>query len=228
MGKEVGLALDGAVDPPLSIPLAPSPSERSHSRRSREAGESRPSGLDQLLRALLPVGSPPRHAPFRLGAREVGDAKVQAFQTSPLDAEAGVLRVRESKFHKSRWVPLSADARRELRRYLKHRLVPALSAAPTSSLLCNLSRGQRGYTGNGLRDALHRLLLRACIRDAEGRVPRIHDFRHTFAVQALLRWYRQGVYVQSNLPKLALYMGHVSIVSTAYYLRWISETQGSR
>jgi integrase len=38
-----------------------------------------------------------------------------------------------------------------------------------------------------------------------------------------LRWYRQGADVQSNLPKLAMYMGHVSIVSTTYYLRWIPE-----
>ncbi len=40
---------------------------------------------------------------------------------------------------------------------------------------------------------------------------------------ALLRWYRQGADVQSNLPKLAMYMGHVSIVSTAYYLKWIPD-----
>jgi hypothetical protein len=42
-------------------------------------------------------------------------------------------------------------------------------------------------------------------------------------VQALLRWYREGSDVQSCLPKLAMYMGHVSIVSTAYYLHWIPE-----
>lgn len=42
-------------------------------------------------------------------------------------------------------------------------------------------------------------------------------------MQCLLRWYRQGADVQSQLPKLAMYMGHVSIVSTAYYLRWIPE-----
>lgn len=142
-----------------------------------------------------------------------------------VDAKAGVLRVRESKFHKSRWVPLSNDARRELRRYLRYRLVPTLGLAPTSPLLCNTSAGVRGYTGTGLRDALRRVMVRADIHDGEGHVPRVHDFRHTFAVHALLRWYRQGADVQSNLPKLALYMGHVSIVSTAYYLRWIPELQ---
>jgi hypothetical protein len=47
--------------------------------------------------------------------------------------------------------------------------------------------------------------------------------RHSFAVHALVRWYRQGGDVQTHLPKLALYMGHVSIVSTAYYLHFIPE-----
>lgn len=56
------------------------------------------------------------------------------------------------------------------------------------------------------------------IRTAEGRLPRIHDMRHSFAVQALCRWYRAGVDVQAKLPGLATYMGHVSIVSTQYYL----------
>jgi len=144
---------------------------------------------------------------------------------SDVSEKTGILRVRESKFHKSRLVPLSIDARREVRCYLKHRLAPNLDITPTSSFLCNFSRGQRGYTGVGLGGAIRRLLLRGSIRDADGRVPRIHDFRHTFAVHALLRWYRQGADVQSNLPKLALYMGHVSIVSTAYYLRWIPEIQ---
>ena len=48
----------------------------------------------------------------------------------------------------------------------------------------------------------------------------MHDLRHSFAVEALMRWYESGADVQANLPKLAMYMGHVSIVSTAYYLRF--------
>ncbi|MFM0085219.1 tyrosine-type recombinase/integrase [Paraburkholderia sediminicola] len=142
-----------------------------------------------------------------------------------VDAHAGVLHVRESKFHKSRWVPLSCGARLELRRYLMRRLATPLDTTPSSPLLCNMHHGLRGYTGTGLREGITGLLQDAGIRDADGRVPRIHDFRHSFAIEALMRWYRQGADVQSNLPKLALYMGHVSIVSTAYYLRWIPELQ---
>lgn len=49
--------------------------------------------------------------------------------------------------------------------------------------------------------------------------------RHSYAVEALCRCYREGGDVQSHLPKLALYMGHVSIVSTAYYLHFIPEVE---
>jgi integrase len=57
------------------------------------------------------------------------------------------------------------------------------------------------------------------VRKPDGRRPRLHDFRHTFAVHALLRWYRAGEDVQAKLPLLATYMGHVSAASTHYYLK---------
>jgi len=61
----------------------------------------------------------------------------------------------------------------------------------------------------------------AGVRDECGRRPRVHDLRHSFALQALIRWYRQRADVQSKLPMLALYMGHASIESSAYYLKWV-------
>jgi integrase len=61
----------------------------------------------------------------------------------------------------------------------------------------------------------------AKVQKPDGWLPRIHDFRHSFAVNAMLRWYRSGVEVQSKLPFLSAYMGHVSIVSTYYYLHFI-------
>jgi integrase/recombinase XerD len=138
-----------------------------------------------------------------------------------VDARAGILRIRRSKFHKSRLVPLSADARRELRRYLRARRAKSCDLRLSAPLLCNRHHGWRRYTGTGLSGGIHELFDRAAVRDNSGRRPCIHDFRHSFAVQALLRWYRTSADVQAALPKLALYMGHVSIVSTAYYLRFI-------
>jgi integrase len=65
---------------------------------------------------------------------------------------------------------------------------------------------------------MRRLFRIADVHLPDGRFPRVHDLRHTFAVHALLRWYRDGVDVQAKLPALATVMGHVSIASTAYYL----------
>lgn len=140
-----------------------------------------------------------------------------------VEPRAGVLRIRESKFHKSRLVPLSPDARSELRRYLYRRLAAGLDARPGAPLLCNTTQGLRGYTGTGISRGIHELFEIAGVRNSEGGRPRIHDMRHSFAVQALIRWYRADADVQSQLPKLAMYMGHVSIVSTAYYLRFLPE-----
>ena len=141
----------------------------------------------------------------------VGDAEPQA----------GVLQVRASKFHKSRLVPLSSDAREALRAYLRHRLAPPFDTRPGAPLLCCGPHGRHGYTGAGLGEAVNRLFVAAQVLDAEGRRPRVHDIRHSFAVQALMRWYRDGADVQSNLPRLAMYMGHVSVVSTAHYLHFV-------
>jgi integrase/recombinase XerD len=147
-----------------------------------------------------------------------------------VDAKAGVLHIRNSKFHRSRFVPLSADARRELRHYLEQRLGEPHDQRPEAPLLCHRlysrTRGRGTYSVVGLGAAIRRIFIQANIRDAEGRRPRVHDVRHNFAHEALKRWYLQGKDVQTNLPKLALYMGHVSITSTAHYLHFIPEIAG--
>lgn len=132
------------------------------------------------------------------------------------DAQDRLLRIRDTKFHKSRLVPLSNSAVREMEKYLGLRTqLPHAADAP---LLCTRHCGLRHYTGAGIAQGLQRLFLQADVRTADGRLPRIHDLRHTFAVHALRRWYQTGVDVQSKLPALAAYMGHVSVVSTQYYL----------
>jgi integrase len=70
---------------------------------------------------------------------------------------------------------------------------------------------------------MRQLFTLANIRTPEGRLPRTHDLRHAFAVNALLRWYRAGIDVQAKLPRLATYMGHVSNASTEYYLPFIED-----
>lgn len=137
------------------------------------------------------------------------------------DPRERVLRIRASKFHKSRLVPLSPDAGREVDRYValcRRRFRTLPNALP---LVAHGTTTLRPYTGVGLGHGLRLLLRQLAIRTAEGRLPRLHDLRHTFAVHALLHWYRAGADLQAKLPLLATYMGHVSIVSTAYYLSFV-------
>lgn len=137
-----------------------------------------------------------------------------------LENNSSILRIRETKFHKTRLVPLSVSASDELRSYLHVRksAFPVFSGAP---LLCNNKSRMRGYSHPGMYAAIKRLFDISGVHDFQGRRPRVHDLRHSFAIQALIRWYKNGEDVQTNLPKLALYMGHVSIESTAYYLKWV-------
>jgi integrase/recombinase XerD len=145
--------------------------------------------------------------------------EVTRLRLEDVDAETGVVRICESKFHKSRWVPLSPSTTRELRAYLRVRAAFVPRAAHNTMLLC--SRASRGYSVEGLSNSVRNALRRSGIWAKAPRVPRVHDFRHAFAVAALRRWYEEGRDVQSELPKLSMYMGHVSIASTTYYLRFM-------
>lgn len=132
------------------------------------------------------------------------------------DLAGRTLTIRASKFHKSRLVPLSATAASEMEVYLaKRRRFPSHCDAP---LLYHPCRPSPFYTGAGLARSLRDIFRRADIRTASGKLPRVHDLRHSFAHEALLRWYRAGVDIQAKLPALATYMGHVSVVSTSHYL----------
>jgi len=137
------------------------------------------------------------------------------------DPPQRTLAIRESKFHKSRLVPVSADTAREVEHLIEIRGRPRLPTEADSPLLWHRSPGPGGYSGRGLRCAVRALFRQAGVRTETGHLPRTHDFRHGFAVNALLRWYRAGLDVQAKLPFLAAYMGHVSIVSTAYYLQFV-------
>jgi integrase len=143
------------------------------------------------------------------------------------DPKAQTLLVRQSKFHKSRLLPLSADAAEETERYLAARRAHCAATADEAPLFWNGSVEVRTYTGTGFSRVFRYLLLVAGIRKPDGQLPRVHDARHSFAVNVLLRWYRNGTDVQAALPLLATYMGHVSIASTQYYLRFLEPLAGA-
>jgi integrase len=135
-----------------------------------------------------------------------------------------VFHIRRSKFEKSRLVPLSADTAIELERYLRARRQIGAPGGEAPLLVNHHSGRFRGYTGAGFGSLLRKVIRAADIRTPKGRFPRVHDFRFTFAVQALWRWYRVSVDVQARLPALARYLGHASVASTQYYLTFFKAT----
>lgn len=171
----------------------------------------------------LPVGSTSllRGAVYRLAIVLLYTAGLRRNELvrltmSDYDADEKTLLIRASKFHKSRMVALSRTAVAEIDRYLvARRRLPHPVDAP---LLINNHGERAGYSGGSFGFGMRQLFRDAGIRTTDGRLPHVHDLRHTYAVHALLRWYHEGADVQAKLPILSTAMGHVSIASTAYYL----------
>jgi integrase len=132
-----------------------------------------------------------------------------------IDWHQGVLLVRESKFNKSRYLPVHHTTLEALERYVRQR--DQLCPSPLDpSLFVSLHRRR-------LDDcAVHATFRRLCHATGTGAgapfPPRLHDLRHTMAVKTLLGWYRQGVDVHARLPALSTYLGHRNPAYTYYYL----------
>jgi len=176
------------------------------SRRPASAGHDLPYAVHRIAIVLM----------YTAGLRR---GELARLRMEDVDAETGVLRIQSSKFHKSRWVPLSPSATHELRVYLRIRATFVPRTTHNAMLLCRSA--ECGYTAEGVSQAIRGVMCRSGIWANAQRMPRVHDFRHAFAVEALRRWYEEGRDVQSELPKLSMYMGHVSIASTTYYLRFM-------
>jgi integrase len=134
---------------------------------------------------------------------------------SDVDWAQGVLLIRESKFGKSRLVPLHPSSMRALGDYarLRGRLQPR-PAGP--AFFVSLNRTRLLYP---VVQSTFRLLTgNAGIGAGAVSPPRLHDLRHSFAVRTLLDWYRAGEDVQAKIPSLSTYLGHREPASTYWYL----------
>ena len=132
-----------------------------------------------------------------------------------IDLETDTLMIRDTKFYKSRVVPITVSLREEIRDYLDERL--KATASPDAFLFLN-HRGDR-YSSDKFSEIFRDLLVTAKVPWRYGHRPRVHDIRHTFAHNCVLRWYREGADLQAKLPLLATYLGHVSVLSTQEYLK---------
>ena len=135
---------------------------------------------------------------------------------SDVDLDQGVLTVRDSKFGKSRIVPVHDSTAKALGTYATQR--DQLCPHPLSPAFFLSERGTR-IVQNTLQQTFVQLSRQVGLRGpSDSRGPRLHDLRHRFAVCTLLRWYREGVDVESHLPRLATYLGHVHVSDTYWYL----------
>lgn len=178
----------------------------------------------EIVALLLAAGrlSPPLRATTwqtALGLLAVTGMRVSEvcrLDHSDVDLRSGVLTVRDSKFGKSRDIPIHASTRATLAGYalVRDRLGPK----PADPAFFVSTRGTRLDAAN-MSHTFTRLLTTAGIAPAAGRRrQRIHDLRHTFTVATLLDWYRADVDVQARLPLLATYLGHVDPKSSYWYL----------
>jgi integrase/recombinase XerD len=139
-----------------------------------------------------------------------------------VDLKKRVLLVRETKFKKSRHVPLSPSAAAQLQVYLRQRRKAGLPVSADSPLFVN-SRG-KNYGQSGIATIFLEITRKIGIRPPKGQSgPRIHDFRHTFAVNRLLAWYRERANLAAKLPLLSIYLGHSTVTCTEVYLHATAE-----
>ena len=151
--------------------------------------------------------------------------EVLALDREDVDLKEGVLTIRRTKFRKSRLVPLHDSTCRVLAAYarVRDRVIPQAATAAYFlsdsgtritkwATRCNFAQVSRAV---GLRQATP--------GRRHGHGPRLHDMRHRFAVHTLVEWYRTGVDVERELPKLATYLGHVHVNDTYWYLEAVPE-----
>src|SRR5437867_3762447 len=148
-------------------------------------------------------------------------SEARQLEREEVDLTGGILTVRVTKFGKSRLIPLHTSTRDALRRYaaLRDRIMPK----PKSPAFFLSERGS-GLNLWTVYSTFDKLKQQVGLQSSQGRRgPRIHDLRHRFATQTLLRLYRSGQDVGHHIAALATYLGHVDIASTYWYLSAVPE-----
>lgn len=133
------------------------------------------------------------------------------------DPVTGLILIRQTKFNKSRRLPLHPTTIVALKEYTRQR--DRLSGNPRVPSFFVSTRGTR-LIDACVRHVFRQIICRLGLQPRAGSgEPRIHDLRHTFAVNTLRDWYRSGTDVAGKLPLLSAYLGHVDPVSTYWYLQ---------
>ena len=144
--------------------------------------------------------------------------ELQRLKLKHLDTPQKFLRVEMTKFYKTRMVPFTESVLSEIQLYLKLRRRSGIPMGEDSFFIWHPRGTKHAMTTRSISYAWQQLCLMSHIVDRRGRPPRLHDLRHSFAVNALHRWYVRGEDVQTKIHFLSTYLGHVDIRSTHRYL----------
>ena len=151
--------------------------------------------------------------------------EVVALKDDDVDLNQGVLIIRQSKFNKTRILPVHHSTQEKLHTYARCR--DKLAPIRTTDRFFVSSRGT-GLNVWIVRHAFIGISRHIGLRThADRRGPRMHDLRHTFAVRTLTDWYRAGVDPEQRLPLLSAYLGHAKVSDTYWYLTAVPELMGA-
>ncbi len=150
-------------------------------------------------------------------------AETLALKLSDVDLEESILTVRETKFFKTRLVPIGVKLTKILREYADWRVEAGLSEDKASRFFL-LKNGQPA-NANTVLQAFRRIRALAEVMRPPGSrwQPRLHDLRHSAAVHRVVAWYRAGKDVQAMLPALSVFLGHRKLSATQIYLSMTPE-----
>jgi integrase/recombinase XerD len=138
-------------------------------------------------------------------------------QLDDVNLQEGLLTLRGTKFGKSRLVPIHPSTQEVLAQY-RARRERCAAGTTGSSFFFITSRGHHLDIG-GIHRTFYELSRQVGLRAAgASHGPRLHDLRHRFALETLLRWYRSGADAEQRLPLLSTYLGHVHVADTYWYL----------
>jgi integrase len=149
--------------------------------------------------------------------------EIASLTLADLDVEDATVEIRDTKFFKSRRLPLAPGVLAVVSSYLLARTAAGAPIGPEAPLWWSPLRRHR-YSYSTIEKLLTRVVRRAGLKPERGkRGPRVHDLRHSFVARRMVQWYRDGVDPQTRLPYLATYLGHKDIVSTLVYLNMTPE-----
>lgn len=179
--------------------------------------------INQLLKAARSMPAThclqPRTYYCLLGLLAVAGLRIsEALNLRPDDVDwsEGVLSIRKTKFGKARLIPLHSSTLKVLSDYAERR---ARIFAKQNATYFFPSRRNGRLDEAQVRRTFYTLSRQVGIRGVSAsRGPRLHDFRHRFAVQTLLNWHRNGEDVKQRLPVLSTYIGHSHVTDTYWYV----------